>query len=80
MPGQQLCWNVDMPIKKPIVFVTRKLPDSIETRMRELFETRLNEDDRIMTQAELVEAVKTADVLVPHRDGSHRFSTSVASR
>ncbi|WP_350335804.1 2-hydroxyacid dehydrogenase [Coralliovum pocilloporae] len=54
-----------MPIKKPIVFVTRKLPDTIETRMRELFETRLNEDDRNMTQAELVEAVKTADVLVP---------------
>lgn len=54
-----------MPIKKPIVFVTRKLPDTIETRMRELFETRLNDDDHIMSQAELVEAVKTADVLVP---------------
>ena len=50
---------------KPIVVVTRKLPDAVETRMRELFDTRLNEDDRPMSQAELVEAVKIADVLVP---------------
>ncbi|GLS75438.1 D-glycerate dehydrogenase [Oharaeibacter diazotrophicus] len=45
--------------------VTRRLPDVVETRMRELFETRLNTEDRPLTQAELVEAVKTADVLVP---------------
>src|ERR1041384_102945 len=51
--------------KKPVVIVTRKLPDSIETRMRELFETRLNDDDKPMTQAQLGEAMKTADVLVP---------------
>jgi len=51
--------------KKPLVIVTRKLPDSIETRMRELFDTRLNDDDKPMTQAQLGEAMKTADVLVP---------------
>jgi glyoxylate reductase len=51
--------------KKPLVVVTRKLPDTVETRMRELFDTRLNLDDKPMTQAELSEAVKTADVLVP---------------
>jgi glyoxylate reductase len=51
--------------KKPLVVVTRKLPDTVETRMRELFETRLNLDDRPMSQAELAEAVKVADVLVP---------------
>jgi glyoxylate reductase len=51
--------------KKPVVIVTRKLPDSIETRMRELFETRLNIDDKPMTQAQLGEALKAADVLVP---------------
>ena len=51
--------------KKPLVVVTRKLPDTVETRMRELFDTRLNLDDRPMTQAELAEAVKIADVLVP---------------
>ncbi|TMJ05235.1 MAG: D-glycerate dehydrogenase [Alphaproteobacteria bacterium] len=51
--------------KKPLVVVTRKLPDIVETRMRELFDTRLNLDDKPMSQAELAEAVKVADVLVP---------------
>jgi glyoxylate reductase len=51
--------------KKPLVVVTRKLPDSVETRMRELFETRLNLEDKPMSQAELVEAVRIADVIVP---------------
>ena len=51
--------------KKPLVVVTRKLPDSVETRMRELFDARLNLDDKPMSQAELAEAVKIADVLVP---------------
>jgi glyoxylate reductase len=50
---------------KPLVIVTRRLPEPVETRMRELFQTRLNIDDRPMTQAELVEAMKVADVLVP---------------
>ena len=51
--------------KKPLVVITRKLPDAIETRMRELFDARLNVEDRAMTQPELVAAVKEADVLVP---------------
>jgi len=51
--------------KKPLVVVTRKLPDSIETRMRELFDTRLNLDDVPMTPEQLAEAARTADVLVP---------------
>jgi glyoxylate reductase len=54
-----------MPQKKPLVVVTRKLPDVVETRMKELFNARLNDDDTPMTQAQLAEAVKTADVLVP---------------
>jgi glyoxylate reductase len=51
--------------KKPLVVVTRRLPDIVETRMRELFNTRLNVDDKPMSQAQLVEAMKTAEVLVP---------------
>jgi glyoxylate reductase len=51
--------------RKPLVIVTRKLPDHVETRMRELFDTRLNDDDKPMGRAELIEAVKTAEVLVP---------------
>src|SRR5580700_7798134 len=51
--------------KKPLVVVTRKLPDSIETRMRELFDARLNLDDTPLTRDQLTEAVRTADILVP---------------
>ncbi len=51
--------------KKPLVVVTRRLPDSTETRMRELFDTRLNLDDTPMTAEQLAEAVRTADILVP---------------
>lgn len=51
--------------KKPVVIVTRKLPDVVETRMRELFDARLNADDKPMTQADLAQAARTADVLVP---------------
>ncbi|HVJ55121.1 MAG TPA: D-glycerate dehydrogenase [Aliidongia sp.] len=51
--------------KKTVVVVTRKLPEAIETRMMELFDARLNDDDAPMTQPALIEAVKTADVLVP---------------
>ena len=51
--------------KKPLVIVTRKLPDSVELRMRELFDVRFNPEDKPMSAAQLAEAVKTADVLVP---------------
>lgn len=54
-----------MSLKKPLVIVTRNLPDPIETRMMELFRVELNVDDVPMTQEQLVDAVKRADVLVP---------------
>lgn len=54
-----------MPQSKPKVVVTRKLPDVIETRMMELFDVQLNLDDTPMTKGQLIDAVKTADVLVP---------------
>jgi glyoxylate reductase len=53
------------PSKKPLVIVTRKLPEVVETRMRELFDAHLNIDDTPMTQAELAAAAKSAHVLVP---------------
>ncbi len=64
--------------KKPLVIVTRKLPDVVETRMRELFDAQLNLDDKPMSQAELAEAVKVADVLVP--TVTDRIDASVLSR
>ena len=52
-------------MSKPIIAVTRKLPPSIETRMMELFGTRLNEDDQPLSAAEIVAKCDGADVLVP---------------
>lgn len=54
-----------MTKKNPVVFVTRKLPDPVETRMMELFDAQLNVADEPLTQEDLVGAVQTADVLVP---------------
>jgi glyoxylate reductase len=54
-----------MPKKKPLVVVTRRLPDNVETRMRELFDAKLNVDDHPLSPQELVDAVRSADVLVP---------------
>ncbi|MBM3636330.1 MAG: D-glycerate dehydrogenase [Alphaproteobacteria bacterium] len=54
-----------MPQQKPLVVVTRRLPDTIETRMRELFKASLNIDDHAMSKDELIEAVKSAVGLVP---------------
>jgi glyoxylate reductase len=51
--------------RKPLVVVTRKLPEVIETRMMELFDTRLNDSDTPLTKAGLVDALKTAEILVP---------------
>jgi glyoxylate reductase len=64
--------------KKPLVVVTRKLPDSVETRMRELFDTQLNLDDKPMTAAQLADTVKSADVLVP--TVTDRIDASVLSK
>lgn len=47
------------------VVVTRKLPETVETRMKELFDVQLRADDEPMAQSELAAAVASADVLVP---------------
>ncbi|ODT86153.1 D-glycerate dehydrogenase [Phenylobacterium sp. SCN 70-31] len=52
-----------MPTRKPKVIVTRKLPDSVETRMRELFDAELNLTDEPLSRKALIEAVGRCDVL-----------------
>ena len=54
-----------MPSQRLSVVVTRRLPDAVETRMSELFDVRLNPDDRRMTRDEIAAAMQEADVLVP---------------
>ena len=54
-----------MTDRKPKVVVTRKLPEPVEARMRELFDAVLNADDRPMDARALATAVADAEVLVP---------------
>jgi glyoxylate reductase len=54
-----------MPADRLSVVVTRRLPQVVETRLTELFNTRLRDPDVPMTREELAEAVSEADVLVP---------------
>ncbi|MBM9595250.1 2-hydroxyacid dehydrogenase [Roseitranquillus sediminis] len=54
-----------MPTPRLSVVTTRRLPEAVETRMSELFDARLRQDDTPMSREALAEAMRTADVLVP---------------
>ena len=54
-----------MPAPRLSVVVTRRLPEVVETRMKELFDVELRETDARMSREELVAAMAHADVLVP---------------
>lgn len=54
-----------VPRERLSVVVTRRLPEAVETRLSELFDVTLRDDDTPMSRSELVEALQTADVLVP---------------
>ncbi|WP_425091738.1 2-hydroxyacid dehydrogenase [Tropicimonas sp. S265A] len=54
-----------MPGERLSVVVTRRLPDVVEARLKELFDVELNETDVPMDRAALVEAMRRADILVP---------------
>lgn len=54
-----------MSARKLKVVLTRRLPDAVETRMRELFDAELNLTDRPFTREQLIDAVQRADVLSP---------------
>jgi glyoxylate reductase len=47
------------------VFVTRRLPEAVESRLAELFDVQLRDDDAPLNREALAKAMKTADVLVP---------------
>ena len=54
-----------MPSPRLTVVVTRRLPEPVETRMKELFDVRLRDPDVKMTRDELLAAMQSCDVLVP---------------
>jgi glyoxylate reductase len=54
-----------MPAQRLSVVVTRRLPDAVETRLKELFDVDLRDPDTKMSREELAAAMQKADVLVP---------------
>ena len=54
-----------MPTARLSVVVTRRLPEAVETRMKELFDVTLCDPDLPMSRDELAAAMRNADVLVP---------------
>ena len=54
-----------MPAERLSVVVTRRLPDAVETRLKELFNVELRDPDTRMTREEMAAAMRRADVLVP---------------
>ena len=54
-----------MKYQKPKVVVTRRLPATVENRMKELFDVELNKNDIPMSAKELAVAIGKADILVP---------------
>lgn len=67
-----------MAANKPKVITTRRLPDAIENRMRELFDVELSVNDEPMSYDQLVDAVSRCDVLVP--TVTDRIDSKVLSR
>lgn len=51
--------------KRLSVVVTRRLPEQVEVRLKELFDVRLRDDDTPWSREQLVEAMRNCDVLVP---------------
>ncbi len=54
-----------MRTERLTVVVTRRLPEPVETRMKELFDVELRDPDVPMTREELASAMRRADILVP---------------
>ena len=52
-------------MSKPKVIVTRRWHEDVEKKLCELFDTQLNEDDHPMSVAELQDALRNADAVLP---------------
>ena len=63
---------------KPVVLVTRKLPEAVEDRLRRDYQPRLNSDDRLYSKDALIEAAAGADAIIPCH--TERFSAEVIAR
>ncbi len=63
---------------KPVVLVTRKLPDPVEERLRRDYSPILNPDDALYTSEQIIERAKGADAIMPCH--TEKFSADLIAR
>lgn len=63
---------------KPIVLVTRKLPDAVEERLRRDYDPVLNPDDALYSNDEIINRAKDADAILPCH--TEKFTAEVIAR
>lgn len=63
---------------KPVVFVTRKLPEAVESRLSNDYDARLNPDDSLYSPEELIEKAHGADAILPCH--TEHFTAEVVQR
>jgi lactate dehydrogenase-like 2-hydroxyacid dehydrogenase len=63
---------------KPVVLVTRKLPDAVENRLRRDYEPRFNPEDVLYTSDELIKRATGADAILPCH--TEKFTAEVIAR
>lgn len=63
---------------KPVVLVTRKLPDAVEERLRRDYDPILNPQDALYSSDEIIERAKGADAILPCH--TEQFTAEVIAR
>lgn len=63
---------------KPVVLVTRKLPEAVEARLARYFEAHLNSDDRLYSSDELLALANDVDGILPCH--TEHFSAEIIDR
>ena len=63
---------------KPVVLVTRKLPDAVEDRLRRDYSPILNPNDALYSSDEIIERAKGADAIMPCH--TEKFGAEVIAR
>jgi lactate dehydrogenase-like 2-hydroxyacid dehydrogenase len=63
---------------KPVVLVTRKLPDAVEDRLRRDYDPILNPQDALYSSDEIIDRAKGADAILPCH--TEQFTADVIAR
>ena len=63
---------------KPVILVTRKLPDAVEDRLRRDYDPILNPDDALYSSDEIIDRAKGADAILPCH--TEKFTAEVIAR